>query len=445
MTLAGPYYLISHHNTVLYVDEASKHLRHATLGTVRPNLVLELGDDRARLMMTGSSPSETLPISLAPENDEIRAHPAGADPGCVIDRLPRREVGIRLGELYVSADADGVVRNNRSWCRDWERYRLLGVADTRAAEAAAVAPRDKESHEGMNPVPLSAPGRNKLSAFVVSYNRAPIIETCLRSLRFVDELIVVDKSSTDGTLDIARRYADKVVVVPWTPTADDTRSRAVDLCSHDMIVYLDDDECLSPEAIRFILDESANPSAEIYRLPFRSYYLGRFDKRRRDWPEYHERFFRRGALEFSPTIHSNLMVKSSKVRTIPAESPIFVHHLSCASVDQWIEKALRYTSQPTRASWYHKSTALSAELVRRQTDYWFHNQEGAQDDDVAAYALMHVVYDLIDRLKQWEAEAGVDGDKAFADICRGLQVEYDELEQSLARRGPPAHGEAGGE
>ena len=55
---------------------------------------------------------------------------------------------------------------------------------------------------------------------------------------------------------------------------------------------------------------------------------------------------------------------------------------------------------------------------------------------------MHVVYDLIDRLKQWEAEAGVDGDKAFADICRGLQVEYDELEQSLARRGPPA---AGGE
>ena len=133
------------------------------------------------------------------------------------------------------------------------------------------------------------------------------------------KLVVVDKSSTDGTLEVARRYADKVVVVPWTPTADDTRSYAVELCSHDMIVYLDDDECLSPEAIKFILDESANPSAEVYRLPFRSYFLGRFDKRRRDWPEYHERLFRRGALEFSPTIHSNTMVKSSKVLTIPAE------------------------------------------------------------------------------------------------------------------------------
>ena len=89
--------------------------------------------------------------------------------------------------------------------------------------------------------------------------------------------------------------------------------------------------------------------------------------------------------------------------------------------------------------------ALSAELVRRQTDYWFHNQEGAQDDDVAAYALMHVVYDVIDRLKQWESEAGIDGDKAFAEVCRGLQAEYDELEQSLAPGGRPTRGEAGGE
>lgn len=385
MTPAGPYYLISHHNTVLYVDEESKHLRHAALGTASLNLVLEVRDDRAQLMMTGSSPSERLPLSLTPANGEVCAQTGGAEPGCTIDRLPREEVAIRLGELYASADADGIVRSNRSWCRDWERYRLLSLADGRAAGAAIADPEDKESRERTKPASLAAPGRGKLSGFVISYNRAPIIETCLRSLRFVDELIVVDKSSTDGTLDIARRYADKVVVVPWTPTANATRSYAVDLCSHDMIVYLDDDECLSPAAIRFILEESANPSAEVYRLPFRSYYLGRFDKRRRDWPEYHDRFFRRGALEFLPTVHSNLIVKSSRIREFPAESPIFVHHLSWASIDQWMEKVLRYTSQPARASWYPDSAPLSAELVRRQTDYWFHNQEGARDDHVAAY------------------------------------------------------------
>jgi glycosyltransferase involved in cell wall biosynthesis len=418
VTLRGAYYLVSHHNTVVYIDEDSKRLRHAPLGTARLNFLLELSGDRAQLMVTGGFPSERLPASFGRETDEIRVHAGASDLACVIERLPGDEIAIRIGELYVTADWDGVVRNNRNWCREWERFHL--------ASADAARPDETATRE-----------REKISGFVIAYNRAAIVETCLRSLRFVDELVVVDKSSTDGTLEIARRYADKVVVVPWTPTADDTRSYAVELCSHDMIVYLDDDECLSPAAIKFILDESANPSAEVYRLPFRSYFLGRFDKRRRDWPEYHERLFRRGALEFSPTIHSNTMVKSSKVLTIPAESPIFVHHLSCASVDQWLEKVMRYTSQPERAGWSHKSIPLSADLVRRQTDYWFGDQEAARDDHVAAYALLRIVYDIVDRLKQWEAEAGIDGDKTFAEICLGLQAEYDQLEQSLGWRGKP--------
>ena len=38
-----------------------------------------------------------------------------------------------------------------------------------------------------------------ISGFVIAYNRAPLLGTCLRSLRFVDELIVIDKSSTDDS------------------------------------------------------------------------------------------------------------------------------------------------------------------------------------------------------------------------------------------------------
>jgi glycosyltransferase involved in cell wall biosynthesis len=60
--------------------------------------------------------------------------------------------------------------------------------------------------------------REKLSALVIAYNRAPIIGTCVRALGFADELIVVDKSSTDGTGAIAAQYADLVITVPWSPT-----------------------------------------------------------------------------------------------------------------------------------------------------------------------------------------------------------------------------------
>jgi hypothetical protein len=121
--------------------------------------------------------------------------------------------------------------------------------------------------------------REKVSAFVVSFNRAAIIGTCLRALRFADEVIVVDKSSTDETPAIAARHADRVITVPWSPTADETRAFALAQCAHEWIVFVDDDECLSPEAVQFIQAELAAPRADIYSLPLRHYILGTHDER----------------------------------------------------------------------------------------------------------------------------------------------------------------------
>ena len=69
--------------------------------------------------------------------------------------------------------------------------------------------------------------RAKLSVFVISYNRKALISACLAPLSFADELIVIDKSSTDGTAEIATRYAHRVITVPWSPTVEDTRAFAL--------------------------------------------------------------------------------------------------------------------------------------------------------------------------------------------------------------------------
>src|SRR6201995_2283363 len=103
-----------------------------------------------------------------------------------------------------------------------------------------------------------------VSGFVIAYNRASLLSTCLRSLRFVDELIVVDKSSTDETPAIAKRFADKVITVPWSPTVEETRAFALDQCSHDWVAFLDDDEMLSPDAIPWL---HAERPADVVALP----------------------------------------------------------------------------------------------------------------------------------------------------------------------------------
>ena len=167
-----------------------------------------------------------------------------------------------------------------------------------------------------------APERAKLSVFVISYNRAQRLRTCLSALGFADEIVVVDKTSTDDSLAVARRLADRVLTVPWSPTVEETRSFALEQCTHDWILCLDDDECLSAEAVLWIDAELRAPRADIYALPLRHYILGRHDERAYYWPETHPRLFRRGAVSFRGKVHAGTVLHSDRRFEVPAANGV---------------------------------------------------------------------------------------------------------------------------
>jgi glycosyltransferase involved in cell wall biosynthesis len=274
-----------------------------------------------------------------------------------------------------------------------------------------------------------------ISGFVVAYNRAALLGTCLRSLRFVDQLVVIDKSSTDATPRVARRYADRVIKAPWSPTVEETRSLALDHCRHEWIAFLDDDEMLSPAAIEFLRAERTAASPDIVALPLRHHILGRFDARAYYWPEHHIRFFRRGTVEFGPTVHGGITPLSERIERIDADSPIYIDHLSHPDTAQWIERTNRYTSRSDRARIAAEGTALG-EFAHRRIDHWLAQSRDSDGKDYqAAVALLRAIYDMVDRLKAWEAEQGTDGAALFDARCAALNQAYDELER---RTGIPA-------
>lgn len=131
--------------------------------------------------------------------------------------------------------------------------------------------------------------RHKLSAVVVSYNREEIVGTVLRGIQFADEVVLLDKSSTDRTAEIGAALADRVVRVPWSPTVEETRASIESFCTHDWILFLDDDECLSPEAALFIDKELYDPRADLYRLPLRHSIMAQHDEDAYYLPESHMR------------------------------------------------------------------------------------------------------------------------------------------------------------
>jgi GT2 family glycosyltransferase/glycosyltransferase involved in cell wall biosynthesis len=289
--------------------------------------------------------------------------------------------------------------------------------------------------------------RQSLSAFVISYNRRHIVETTLRALAFADELILVDKSSTDDTVKIAEPLVDRIVIVPWTPTVEETRSYAASLCSHDWILFLDDDECLTPEAVRFIDAELHAPRADIYALSQRHHVLGIHDERAYYWPEAQIRLYRKGALEFAPTVHQGLRLLSDDLYEVPASTGAAIMHLSHANAAQWIEKANRYTSQADRLRSLDETVDMVG-FAHKAIDKWTAGARG--HDYPVAVGLLRSLYDLIDRIKSWEEEQGLDGEANFAAVCRQLESRYADELADLVRRpaGRPAvaaerHAQAG--
>jgi hypothetical protein len=123
--LSRYYYLISEHDTVLYVDEEVKRIRHAPFGVAPLNLVLDWVGTRGRLMIVGTASSGIYPLSFVSPDGEINTRRDTADLYGEINYYLDDTVSIRIDGMYLGAEWEGVARNNKTLCHQWERYRLV--------------------------------------------------------------------------------------------------------------------------------------------------------------------------------------------------------------------------------------------------------------------------------------------------------------------------------
>ncbi len=124
-TCQDKYYLISHHDTILYVDFAARRLCHGPFGIAPLNVFLELTGSRGRLILSENNALEDRPISVARLSGEFCSQSDTASSDLQIESFADGSIGIRISQFYLSADLDGLVRNDRTWCRAFEQFRLI--------------------------------------------------------------------------------------------------------------------------------------------------------------------------------------------------------------------------------------------------------------------------------------------------------------------------------
>jgi len=209
--------------------------------------------------------------------------------------------------------------------------------------------------------------RRPVSAVVISFNEEKNLGACLESLRFADEIVVVDSGSTDATLEIALRYTDKVFDVPWKGFGLQKQA-AVERASHDMVLNVDCDERVTPELAeeigRLLAGEEV---AAAYTVPRRTFVGGKEIRRCGWYPDRTTRFFDRSRARFTDDlVHERVEVSGDKV---PLKGHLL--HYSFSGIGEMIPKINRYSDLSARQMFEQGRRCGTADLLLRPAFAFF--------------------------------------------------------------------------
>jgi (heptosyl)LPS beta-1,4-glucosyltransferase len=242
-----------------------------------------------------------------------------------------------------------------------------------------------------------------IAAVVITKNEERNIADCLQSLRWVDDLIVVDACSTDRTVEIVREYTPRVFIRLW-PGFGPQKNYGIDQATADWILVVDADERvtdgLREEIIRSV--EAASDDLAGFDIPRRNFFYGRWIQGGGLYPDRQLRLFRRQAGRYDDVLlHEHLEVQG-RIDQLTAS----LDHYSMPSIKDHVRKMMRYTTLAAQEKLKTKSKVSAVDLAGRHVmtiirTYFF--RKGYRDSIhgviVALFAGLHT---FVKYAKAWE-------------------------------------------
>lgn len=155
----------------------------------------------------------------------------------------------------------------------------------------------------------------RISVYVIAFNEIDKIEAALESVRWADEVVVIDSHSTDGTTELAQKLGARVEHVEFEGYGR-LRNTAIKHCSHEWIFSLDADERCTPEVSNEIMSllTSGSPAHDYYFVPRRNFFLGRWIRHSGWYPNFRQpQLFRQGAMVYDELpVHEGFVPISKK-------------------------------------------------------------------------------------------------------------------------------------
>ncbi|MBI4039330.1 glycosyltransferase family 2 protein [Candidatus Daviesbacteria bacterium] len=187
---------------------------------------------------------------------------------------------------------------------------------------------------------------NRVSVAIATFNEEKNIVDCLESVRqLADEIVVVDGSSSDQTVELARRFTDKIIIKDNPQMFHINKNAAIDYCSGDWILQLDADERVSAALAAEIKKIAQEGSVyDGFWIKRRNFFLGRWMRKTGMYPDPVIRLFKNGTGRLpEKSVHEQIEI-AGKVSALTND----LIHLADPNFSRYLLRSNRYTTLTAR-------------------------------------------------------------------------------------------------
>lgn len=193
--------------------------------------------------------------------------------------------------------------------------------------------------------------KHSISVICLVYNEEDRIRRFIKSFCGYDEIIIIDKGSSDKTVEIALSMGVSVVSVEYTDRSSIWED-GIEQASGEWVFILTASDVAHPlftsKLYELIDDPIFEENYDIIQYPCVMHVLGiessfsAFDSRHRNG------LCKKEFLQIQDKVHEEIVFKSDRVYTFPFDRNISIHHLSHESLDMYYDRQLRYSREETK-------------------------------------------------------------------------------------------------
>lgn len=246
----------------------------------------------------------------------------------------------------------------------------------------------------------------RLSVVVSAFNEEKKIKDCLESVQKLgDEIIFVDNTSLDKTVEIAQKYTSKIFRRPNNPMLNINKNFGFSKATGDWVLSLDADERVTPELRKEIEEKIGNTRICGYWIPRKNIIFGKWIQHTGWYPDYQLRLFKKGQGRFEEQ-HVHEMIKINGEAGYLKEHLI---HYNYETVAQFLQKIFEIYAPNEAENLIKEGYVLNwLDVIRFPLKEFlsrFFAREGYRDGlHGLTLSLLMAFYHLIIFVKIWEEQ-----------------------------------------